>query len=309
MRSINILALLPLLTPAALSASPPTPRKEPNIAQYYNSPNEAFQDLLNALPEESLHAALVSSLSHFRDGVFESDRHGVEAIHQENPPLATKLIVEAVRDLKKKRQANNTNGTTAAEAGATTTTTPPTSTTPAVLVPVQIPTTDAKGNPTTTTLDVLSAATVSIPQTLTTTNSAGHTATITTTKPAIIHTTTNSAGAPITTTSAVDYAPSIGQVLSTTNAAGSAFVTTYTPDGGKVSSIVLQTTTGQDGQPTVVTSYTYVEPAMATGSKTEAAATTAKPGLQSAAAVPVARVGHAVRLVGGVGGLVVAMFV
>ncbi|KAF1948669.1 hypothetical protein CC80DRAFT_599495 [Byssothecium circinans] len=291
MRPLSLL-VLPLLTTLSLASPDSSPTKEDSpvkntLAHYYNSPNEAFQDLLNALPEESLHAALVSSLSHFREGIFESDRHGVEHIHQDNPPLATKLIVAAVQDLKQKnkRQAPNNGTSRAAEPSPTQSQSqnPPNST-PAVLVPVQITTTDPQGRPTTTSQSVLSAATASVAVAVTTTNAAGQTTVSTTTKPAVVISTTDAAGAPVVRTSAVDYAPSAGQVLTTTDAAGSAFVTTYTPSGGRVSSIVLQTTTGADGRPTVVTSFAYVDPSQTTGQPPDKTST-AKPGLQSNAAV------------------------
>ena len=285
--ALPFLNTIPLISASPNHPTPPTnddPPAKHSLAHYYNSPNEAFQDLLDALPEDSLHAALVSSLSHFRDGVFESDRHGVEHIHQDNPPLATKLLVAAVKDLRnKKRQANNgtTSSSTPSQSSPSSTNTPS-----AVLVPVVIPTTDSQGRSTTTSQDVLSAPTASVAVTLTSVNAQGQTTLATTTKPAVVYSTTDASGSPVLSTPAVNFAPSSGQVITSTNAQGSPVVTTYTPSAGRVSSIVLQTTTGRDGKATVVTSYTYVEPASATGGTvgTSSKTSTAKPGLQSAGA-------------------------
>ncbi|KAF2678610.1 hypothetical protein K458DRAFT_244430, partial [Lentithecium fluviatile CBS 122367] len=288
MRSFYRLAVLalPLLGRGACEEpASPTKQTENNVQAFYANANEAFQDLLNALPEESLHAAL-NSLTHFRDGIFESDRDGVERVHQDNPPLATKLIVAAVQDLKAKRQVPS-NGTTTStgQPPESTTASPPSS--PAVVVPVPVETTtDSSGQTTTVSSSILSEPTASVALTTTLTNAQGSVQVATTTKPAVIFSTTDSSGRGTVITSAVDFQPTSGEVLTRTNEQGSTFLTTYTPDGGKVSSVVLLTTTGSDGQPSVVTSYTYVDPAAATGSGAGGATTTgARPGLQSGAAV------------------------
>ena len=306
MRSFHQLALLalPLLGRVACEEpASPTKQSDKNVQTFYANANEAFQDLLNALPEESLHAAL-NSLGHFRDGIFESDRHGVERVHQDNPPLATKLIVAAVHDLKMKRQ---TNGTTTQEPQGTPEVQPPSS--PAVVVPVPVQTTtDGEGRPTTVSSSILSEPTASVAVTTTRVNDQGSTEVATETQPAVIFSTTDSAGRGTVVTSAVAFAPTSGQVLTRTNEQGSTFLTTYTPDGGKVSSILLITTTGADGQQSVVTSYTFVDPAAAaTGSNNANPSNTAKPGLQSAAA-PRHRAVDAAMYGGAIGG-VLAFFV
>jgi len=313
MRSFHQLALLalPLLGHVACEeiASPTQERSEKNVQAFYSNANEAFQDLLNALPEESLHAAL-NSLGHFRDGIFESDRHGVERVHQENPPLATKLIVAAVQDLKMKRQNTPSNGTTTAQdPPESTEASPPSS--PAVVVPVPIATTtDDAGRTTVVSSSILSEPTASVAVTTTRVNDEGSTVVATETQPAVIFSTTDSAGRGTVVTSAVAFAPTSGQVLTRTNEQGSTILTTYTPDGGKVSSILLITTTGADGQPSVVTSYTFVDPAAAatgTGTNNEDPTNTAKPGLQSGAAVKHRAVDAA--MYGGALGGVLAFFV
>lgn len=304
MRSFHQLALLALPLLGLVAAQEPASPTKQKANAFYANANEAFQDLLNALPEESLHAAL-NSLGHFRDGIFESDRHGVEHVHQENPPLATKLIVAAVQDLKRKRQLNGTttnqNAQSTSEAAK-----PPSS--PAVVVPVPVETTtNEQGRPTTRSSFILSDPTASVAVVTTRTNAQGAVETATETKPAVIFSTTDSAGRGTVVTSAVQFQPTKGEVLTQTNDQGSTFITTYTPSAGKVSSILLLTTTGEDGQPSTVTSYTYVDPAAATDPPENKPSNTPKPGLQTNAAVRRGVVDGAV--VGGALGGVLAFFV
>lgn len=89
----------------------------------------------------------------------------------------------------------------------------------------------------------------------------------------------------MTTTTAARFQPTSGEVLTETDSRGSVFFTTYTPGNGKISSVKLITTTGADGQPSVVTSYTYVDPdqPQQTG---EQAQPSGKPQLQPNAAAP-----------------------
>ncbi|QRD03700.1 hypothetical protein JI435_160080 [Parastagonospora nodorum SN15] len=108
MLSFSRLAVLALpLFGTVFAEEPASPTKDaaqPN--SIYSSAQEAFHDLLNALPEESLQAAL-SGLKDFQKGVFESHHRGVEQVHDKNPALATKLIVAAVQDLKKRQTPSN----------------------------------------------------------------------------------------------------------------------------------------------------------------------------------------------------------
>lgn len=282
MRSFHSIALLALSLVGSVACNDPASSRKQSNPIYANA-HEAFQDLLNALPEESLHAAL-NSLKHFQNGVFESDRHGVERVHNENPPLATKLIVAAVQDLKK-RQSPPSNGTTQAPPSPPSSNPPPppppSSSPPDVIVPVPVTTTDSNGQATVVSSAIISEPTASVVVAATRTNDQGQTTVVEETKPAVIFTATNSAGSTFVTASAVDFAPTGGQVLTRTNAQGSAFVTTYTPPAGRVSKVVLVTQTDSRGVQNVVTSYTYVEPAGATPATTQSG----RPGLQTNAAV------------------------
>ena len=291
----------------------------------YANAQEAFQDLLNVLPEESLHAAL-NSLTKFKDGVFESHRRGVEHVHNSSPALATKLIVAAVQDLQRRQVAAPSNGTTpvqssqsadqpqssaqqsvqqssqaaentntqqaesSAQAPATTAASTPTSR--AVVIPVEVTTTE-NGRTVVQTSEILSEVTASVQVTVvrTTTNQAGSTIVQTTqeNRPAVIRTTTDSRGSSVAVTSAGDLAPTRGQVLTTTNAQGSTFLTTYTPGGGKISSVKLLTTTDAEGRPQTLTSIIEVDPTDVAGGDATASGgatvtQTGRPSVQSGSA-------------------------
>lgn len=316
MLSFSRLALLALpLFGSVLANDSASPTKEVGQSNsIYSSAQEAFQDLLNALPEESLHAAL-SGLKDFKNGVFESHHRGVEQVHNKNPALATKLIVAAVQDLKKRQ--NPSNGTTVAPppqssaqqppqesntppaeqssnappaSSPTTNNNPPpasttTTTDRAVIVNVQQTTTNQQGQTVVQTTSVLSQVTASVPVTVTRTNAQGQTVTSTENRPAIIRTTTDSVGRTAVVTSAAQFAPTAGEVRTETDAGGRTFVTTYTPGGGKISSIKLLTTTDAQGRPSTITSYTFVDPAAtpAPGGN-DPSQTGGRPGLQTGAA-------------------------
>ncbi|KAF2197285.1 hypothetical protein GQ43DRAFT_215654 [Delitschia confertaspora ATCC 74209] len=259
MRSLYHAAILSLpFFGVVLAQNAPSPTNEDD--------KQGFQDLLNALPEESLHAALHGHIPTFQDGIFESSRHGVKRVHDKNPGLATRLIVAAVQDLRK-RQAPETNGTTSADTPSSQTPTqlPPStpastptsipasspaqsSAPPASNTPVATPSESRTQNPPpssstpvdsssedekpTPTPEPTPETTVEVPVTIT---SEGKTITSAQTVPAVIRTTTDSAGKSITTTSAVTEtpAPTTKEVRTTTNSKGSTFVTTVTPGGGK----------------------------------------------------------------------------
>jgi hypothetical protein len=316
MLSFSRLALLALpLFGSVFGEEPATPAQD--ATSIYSSAHEAFQDLLNALPEESLQAAL-RGLKDFKDGVFETHHRGVEQVHDKNPALATRLIVAAVQDLKKRQTPSNgtssaappqqssqappaessaappsqdssaappAQGSTPAANTPTAVTTTTTADRP-VIVTVQQTTTNSVGQTVVETTSVLSQVTASVAVTLTRTNAAGSTVTAVETRPAVIRTTTDSQGRTATITTAAQFAPTAGEVRTETDAGGRTFLTTYTPGGAKISSVKLITTTGADGRPSTITSYEYVDPAQtAPAGGNGGTQTTAKPGLQTGAAV------------------------
>jgi hypothetical protein len=314
----NILLLALPLAGSVLAQNQPKPSQKKDA---YVNPNQAFQDLLNALPEESLHAALHNHHPKFQDGVWEHDRSAVENVHKEDPPLATKLIAAAKIGLIRRQAANGTSSAPPAEssnaasssAQAESSAAAPASTSsapPPVVVPVQVSTTNSAGKPTVVSSSILSAPTVSVTVAVTTTNSAGSTYVSSSIAPGVVYTTTDSAGSTFVTTSAVAFAPTSGQVVTKTNSKGSTFVTTYTPGGGTVASIFLVTTHRSDGTPETLTSYAFVG-ASATDTETagqQAPATgtqSSKPGLQTGAAGVLSRRWgvEAVAVVGGAVGV------
>lgn len=101
-----------VLSTLILSAvSSPTPQDHQQQRRQAPNPSKApsdvegFQRLLADLDETSIHRALHLWSSKFKDGVFSHDRTALEAVHSENPPLATSLLHLA------KRQNNNTTTT------------------------------------------------------------------------------------------------------------------------------------------------------------------------------------------------------
>lgn len=318
MRSLLRYTLLALPLLGGVVAEQPAAQPWEASNSIYANAHEAFQDLLNALPEESLQAAL-NSLTKFKAGVFESHRRGVERVHDTSPALATKLIVAAVQDLKKRQVGAPSNGTSSAAPSQTPdqpqtsdsssveqpSSAPPPSDTPSpspsdapsstpasrpVIVPVEVTTTNTVGSTIVETSSVLSEVTASVEVTIirTTTNAAGSTVAVTTQepRPAIIRTTTDSRGSSVAITSAANFAPTRGEVLTTTNAEGSTFLTTFTPGGGRVSSVRLITTTDEQGRPQTLTSTSYVDPTDVGGADEggEAGASqTARPSVQNGA--------------------------
>jgi len=292
----SLFLVLPLLALVLAQASPEPSSGPETIAKKVDL-NKSFQDLLNALPEESLHTALHNHHPKFQDGIYEHDRTAVEKVHSEDPSLATRLLSAAKVELIR-RQGNNT-----IPSSATTSSPPP------VVVPVSITTTDSAGSTIIASSSILSAPTLSVAVEITSTNAAGSTIVATTAAPAVIFTATNAAGSSFLTTSTVGYAHTSGQVLTTTDAKGSTFITTYTPDGGEVSSVLLITTTGKDGHPVTLTSYAYVGASKTGTAQTPGQVTgtnTGKPGLQTgAASVVTGRWGfEALAVVGGAVGMV-----
>src|SRR5690242_19913287 len=268
MRSfLYTLLALPLLG-GAVAEQPSTQTLDASTSIYANA-HEAFQDLLNVLPEESLQAAL-NSLSKFKAGVFESHRRGVEHVHDSSPALATKLIVAAVQDLKKRQVAAPSNGTTPAEPSQTPSQTPdlPQSSAPASTPqPSSQPppentqqSSPAADTPTVTAASTPSSRPVLIPVEVTTTNTAGITVVQTSevlsevtasVSVTVTRTTTNERGSTIAVTTQ-EVRPAV--IRTTTDERGSSVAITsaanYAPTRGEV-----LTTTDERGS-TMLTTYT-----------------------------------------------------
>lgn len=84
---------------------------------------ERLRDTFNTLPRESVPAVLQDAPK-YREGIFEDHEKALEAVHSDDPTLASKLVEDAVLEIQRldlrKRQDNN----------ATTSAAPPPSTTP-----------------------------------------------------------------------------------------------------------------------------------------------------------------------------------
>ncbi|KAL8729698.1 MAG: hypothetical protein Q9181_004903 [Wetmoreana brouardii] len=80
---------------------------------------EEFNKLLDQVDPPSLHAALHDySPKKFKHGMFKEDRTAVEAIHKEEPSLASTIVAIAKRQVLHKRQDPPSNGTAPATSQA-----------------------------------------------------------------------------------------------------------------------------------------------------------------------------------------------
>jgi hypothetical protein len=272
MRSFLRYTLLALPLLGGVVAEQPSTQTSDVSNSIYANAQEAFQDLLNALPEESLQAAL-NSLTKFKEGVFESHRRGVEHVHNSSPALATKLIVAAVQDLKKRQVPAPSNGTTPvvqpsqtpdqpsstpqqstlqqstvqdptsseappASTEQQTSAAPPASIAPSttadrpVVVPVEVTTTNNVGSTVIQTSEVLSQVTASVEVTVT-------------------RTTTNSRGSTVAVTTQ-EVRPAV--VKTTTDSRGSSIAVTSAGNLAPTRGEVLTTTNAQGS--TLLTTYT-----------------------------------------------------
>jgi hypothetical protein len=272
MRSFLRYTLLALPLLGGVVAEQPSTQTSDASNSIYANAQEAFQDLLNALPEESLQAAL-NSLTKFKEGVFESHRRGVEHVHNSSPALATKLIVAAVQDLKKRQVPAPSNGTTPvvqpsqtpdqpsstpqqstlqqstvqdptsseappASTEQQTSAAPPASIAPSttadrpVVVPVEVTTTNNVGSTVIQTSEVLSQVTASVEVTVT-------------------RTTTNSRGSTVAVTTQ-EVRPAV--VKTTTDSRGSSIAVTSAGNLAPTRGEVLTTTNAQGS--TLLTTYT-----------------------------------------------------
>jgi activator of HSP90 ATPase len=83
-----------------------------------SAPND-FEALVSSLPEESVRSVLSHHLvPKYREGVFEHGKKAIEAVHHDDPQLATKLVDEAMREevekheLRRRQNSNTTESST-----------------------------------------------------------------------------------------------------------------------------------------------------------------------------------------------------
>ncbi|KAL9017628.1 MAG: hypothetical protein Q9185_005024 [Variospora sp. 1 TL-2023] len=258
-----------------------------------------FSELLNQVDPESLHAALHDySPKKFKHGMFKEDRTAAEAIHREQPSLASTIVAIA------KRQDTSSNGTapTPTENSPTppdnSPTTPPVEspedveqspTTPPVAVPSPVDPVEGSSlenpdTPTTPTTTVDDSPNEP-PETITSTSTSPDVPTNPSDSPTTTEGEDSTPSSPDATPSAPDSVPSLtdGQVITTTNPDGFTILSTIgggyvtlsrSSSGGSPSaattattrntrrtsstSVVLATTTLPDGSQSTVTAVTVV---------------------------------------------------
>jgi hypothetical protein len=294
MPSLQHIILLALPVLSVLGANPLTPGRSQSTPSSDSKENNhhVFEELLRAVPEDSLHAALHTHLNpKYKDGVYEHDKTAVQKVHEDNPPLASKVILAAAKLELLKRQNISTPAppqSTPAQPQ------PPASTEIVIPVPVTLSSTDAAGSAivqTSSTAIPVPVTSVAVP--VTATDAAGNTIVASSAAPAVVISTTDSAGNNIAITSRLTGAPPAvitptpGQVITTTDARGSTFVTTYTPGGGRATSLVVLTETLSNGQ-VVTKTETVIGGADETGTAgnggTKPTSTRGPAGLQTGAA-------------------------
>ncbi|KAF2434117.1 hypothetical protein EJ08DRAFT_646972 [Tothia fuscella] len=225
-RTLLFASLIPFVISSP--APPPIPQAVPSADTSYDT----FQELLNAIPEESIHAALHKHLdTKYQDGVWEHDRSAIEAVHSVDPSTATRLLVGAALDLIKRQnpantttqattQATTTQGTTTQ--GTTTQATSRTSSVTSVITTSVVTTRTSGGTTSVQTVATTSTQVVPAPAPPATTR------TTSSTPPAVVVpvqvSTTNSAGSVVVTTSSAvvsQASVSVAVVVTSTNSVGS----------------------------------------------------------------------------------------
>ncbi|KAL8896991.1 MAG: hypothetical protein Q9207_007441 [Kuettlingeria erythrocarpa] len=217
---------------------------------------EELQKLLDQADQASLHAALHDySPKKFKHGMFKEDRTAVEAIHREQPSLASTIVAIA------KRQDIPSNGTASANPpDVNSPTTPPvesptdvgegpTTTAsvaePTPIGPVEGSVIETPGNPTTPTTTVDGPPDDS-PETVTSTSTSANVPVGGGSSPTTSVGGGNDPSAP-TTTPAPDAGPSpiAGDIITTTNAEGTTLISTV--GGGALTAGEVITTTNAEG--------------------------------------------------------------
>src|SRR6266480_8025743 len=139
------------------------PHSQPEPSDLPVDKQDEFHELLEALPEQSIHAALQEKLHpKYQEGVYEHDKSAIEAVHSVNPPLATRLLAVAALDLIKRQNGTTPASTSTTNTPATTnpettpsnpppsnpppSNPPPSTSSTAVIIPVTISSTDPAGS-------------------------------------------------------------------------------------------------------------------------------------------------------------------
>ena len=91
-----------------------------------------IKELIEWLPEDAVRSAIQEShLPKYRDGVFEHGKKAIEAIQNESPEFATRLLDKALhKEIEKQDLRKRQNNSTSTEDPTSTSEPPPDSTTP-----------------------------------------------------------------------------------------------------------------------------------------------------------------------------------
>jgi hypothetical protein len=192
-----------------------------------------FQELLKQSDKNAIHVALHSLSDKFRHGVFATDTNAIEAIHNEDAPLATHLL-----KLARRQGVDGNNATTTA-------TRSPTSQTSVVTPPASESSSEA------TTSQSGFSTTISVATTVTTASTSASSTSVSTAGPTTL---TTSASPSTTTTAATTTSPGITTPITST------YKQTTTLPNGSLSTFtavtVVQPTQGGQGGGAVATATT-----------------------------------------------------
>lgn len=244
---------------------------------------QAFKKLLAQVDPPSLHEALHSfSPKKFKHGMFQTDHTAVEAIHNEEPSLATSIINLAKRtseDLKKEiKVKRQDNGTVTTPTHLSVTPVPPIASEP---LPTSASTTSiisSNGSPIvgSTTSVVSGGSSTTVPVTSASTGSISLTA-------GEVITMTNAVGVVVVSTVG-------GSARTVSTESGHQTTSTKTHNAAAQTSVVVQTSTLSNGSKSIVTAVTVVNAgnsvgATPSGTAGATATTSGSPGLQTGEAV------------------------
>ncbi|KAI1498478.1 hypothetical protein F5X99DRAFT_321818 [Biscogniauxia marginata] len=242
----------------------------------------SFARLLTSASPEALHQLLHNYLPSYRHGIYDSDHSALEAVHENDPELASSIV-----EMVKRQSGNDTtseapistdssNPTTTSASDLSTTTSEQTSATTPTSDPTSDPTTAPTTDPTTDPTTTLITSPTTVPTTAQESTTMVETSTAATTP---VTTTATTTATDLTTDSTTS------QPTSATSSSGSTLVTT-TSSSSITHKTSTFTSTLPGGAVTTVTSVEVITP----GTPEEATASSSASGsLQTGLAVPVAR--------------------
>ncbi|CAF9907072.1 MAG: hypothetical protein ALECFALPRED_003057 [Alectoria fallacina] len=312
----NILSISLLLTLFSSFVYAHRPYQRPQDQEEHSS-FAGLQKLLDQVDAPSLHAALHDlSPKKFKHGMFQDDRMAVEAIHKDEPSLATSVVKIAKRNVMEDIKQDLAKRAQEISNGTTTTTTPaaivPGSSTTGVATPVPQggeTSSSTTSSPSSDTSTTTAGASPNAPSTTASTSTSSSGAIAAGSDSTTSTSTSTSAGESPSTTATSSASLTHGELITSTNSVGLTIVSTIgggvhtispspgssTTSGSKtessLTSTVVHTSTLPNGSQSVVTAVTVVGAggvAADTPTGTAGVATTGsssgKPGIQTAEA-------------------------